>query len=96
MDPGVGTRGLTAAGNLATMLCMVHGPLGIGLDGAVLVLAVVIALHARRRSGGWTQPWIGIEPVWWFLLFLPVPSVGLPPVGTERDRTCRKVSAATR
>jgi hypothetical protein len=43
-----------------------------------LVLAIAIALYARRVSGGWTRPWIGIKPLWWFLLLFLVPWIGLP------------------
>ncbi len=43
-----------------------------------LVLAIAIALYARHVSGGWMRPWISIKPVWWFLLLLVVPFVGIP------------------
>lgn len=39
----------------------------------VLVVAVGVALYARKVSGSWTRPWLGTKPVWWFVLlfFLP-------------------------
>ena len=43
-----------------------------------LVLALAVALYARHVSGGWTRPWIGVKPVWWFLLLFVLPFVGLP------------------
>ncbi|GAA4117694.1 hypothetical protein GCM10022415_15860 [Knoellia locipacati] len=41
-------------------------------------LAGGLALHAKRVSGGWTRPWIGIKPLWWFVLIFFVPFVGVP------------------
>jgi len=29
-------------------------------------------------SGGWVRPWIGIKPLWWFLLLFLLPWIGLP------------------
>lgn len=44
----------------------------------VLALAVALTLYAKHVSGGWTRPWIGIPPRWWFVLIFLVPWVGLP------------------
>jgi hypothetical protein len=43
-----------------------------------LALAVALALYAKHVSGGWTRPWIGIAPIWWFALIFLVPFVGVP------------------
>lgn len=43
-----------------------------------LLLAIAIALYAKRVSGGWVRPWIGIKPLWWFLLLFLLPWIGLP------------------
>ena len=43
-----------------------------------LALAIAIALYARHVSGGWTQPWLRIKPLWWFLLLFMLPWIGLP------------------
>ena len=43
-----------------------------------LLLALAIALYARHVSGGWTRTWIGLKPVWWFLLPFLLPWIGLP------------------
>ncbi len=43
-----------------------------------LVLAIAFALYAKRVSGGWARPWIGIKPLWWFLLLFLLPWIGLP------------------
>lgn len=43
-----------------------------------LALAIAIALYARRAAGGWTRPWIGIKPVWWFVFLFLLPWIGLP------------------
>ena len=42
-----------------------------------LVLAIAIALYARQVSGGWMRPWISIKPLWWLLLLVLVPPLGL-------------------
>jgi hypothetical protein len=43
-----------------------------------LALAIAVALYARHVSGRWMRPWIGLKPVWWFVLVLLVPWIGLP------------------
>ena len=43
-----------------------------------LILATSVALFARHVSGGLRQPWIGINPAWWFVLLFVVPWVGVP------------------
>ena len=48
-----------------------------------LVLAIVIALYAKRVSGGWMRPWIGLKPLWWFLLLFLLPWIGLPVLGVN-------------
>jgi hypothetical protein len=42
-----------------------------------LVLAIAVTLYARHVSGGWMRPWISIKPLWWFVLLLLVPPLGL-------------------
>ena len=37
-----------------------------------------MALYARQVSGGWTRGWLGLKPVWWFLLLFLLPWVGVP------------------
>ena len=43
-----------------------------------VIVSAVVGLHARRVAGSWVQPWIGLKPVWWVLLLLFVPFIGLP------------------
>ena len=43
-----------------------------------LALAVAVAVYAGHVSGGWLRPWLGIMPVWWFLLLFLLPWIGLP------------------
>jgi hypothetical protein len=43
-----------------------------------LVLATAIAFFAKYVSGGWTRPWLGIKPMWWFVVLFLLPQVGLP------------------
>ena len=44
----------------------------------LLALAIAVALYARHVSSGWMRPWIGLKPVWWFVLVFLVPWIGLP------------------
>lgn len=43
-----------------------------------LALAIPVGLYAKHVSGGWMRPWIGVRPVWWFVLVFLVPWIGLP------------------
>ncbi|MFQ6169962.1 hypothetical protein ACK8HX_00015 [Oryzobacter sp. R7] len=42
----------------------------------VLIPAALVSLYARSVSGGWTQPWLSLKPVWWFGLLFLVPPLG--------------------
>lgn len=41
-----------------------------------LIPAFAITLYAAHVSGGFTQPWISLKPLWWFLLLFLVPPLG--------------------
>ncbi|MGL5931239.1 MAG: hypothetical protein ACRCY8_20090 [Dermatophilaceae bacterium] len=40
------------------------------------VLGLAIAWHGRRASGSWTRPWLGLRPLWWFVVLFLLPFVG--------------------
>ena len=43
-----------------------------------MLSAIAIALYASHVAGGWMRPWLGIKPVWWFLLIFVLPWIGIP------------------
>lgn len=62
-----------------------------------LALAFAVAAYASREAGGWTRPWIGIKPVWWFVLLFLLPWVGLPVLGVSLwvHRHARRANTGT-
>lgn len=47
------------------------------------VVAIITAYLAQRASGGWSRPWMGLKPLWWFGLIFLVPWIGLPILGVQ-------------
>jgi hypothetical protein len=60
-----------------------------------LAMAIAVALYARHVTGGWTRAWIGLKPVWWFVLVFLVPWIGLPLLGAQLLLNRRTPGAVT-